>query len=182
MHKSRCRRLGASPPSIWAELTLSLSRSPPPQVKELSEAVEVNTDANAWPTPNQIFHHLWPFFAGTLGMMFESVACKFSKTDDFKWLCTEAMNDDTKAAVALCLLVAPAEHSPAFVRAVCAHGTMPRIKEIVQIYKTLPRDQHDDLLVVRAARLRRDDNPDDNPPPSRVALPTPRAHCRSSYV
>ena len=56
------------------------------------------------------------------------------------------MNDDMKAAVALCLLVAPAEHSAAFVRTVNEHGTLRRIKEVVQIYKTLPREQHDDVM------------------------------------
>ena len=64
-----------------------------------------------------------------------------------RWLCVDAMNDDIKATVALGLLVAPAERSPAFLRAVCDHGTMRRTREIVQIYKTLPRDQHDDVLV-----------------------------------
>ena len=80
-------------------------------------------------------------------MLFESVACKFARTDDLRWLCVDAMNDDIKATVALGLLVAPAERSPAFLRAVCDHGTMRRTREIVQIYKTLPRDQHDDVLV-----------------------------------
>ena len=107
----------------------------------------MNTDPNAWPTPKQLFSHFWPFVASTLGMLFESVACKFARTDDMRWLCVDAMNDDIKATVALGLLVAPAERSPAFLRAVCDHGTMRRTREIVQIYKTLPRDQHDDVLV-----------------------------------
>ena len=117
------------------------------KLKPLVEAVEMNTDPNAWPTPKQLFSHFWPFVASTLGMLFESVACKFARTDDMRWLCVDAMNDDIKATVALGLLVAPAERSPAFLRAVCDHGTMRRTREIVQIYKTLPRDQHDDVLV-----------------------------------
>jgi len=116
------------------------------RIKKMVEEIELNTDTEAWPTPKQMLNHFWPFLAGTLAMVFESVACKFSQTEDMRWLCTTAMNDDLKATVALCLLVAPAEHSPAFVRAVCEHGTMIRLKEIVQIYKTLPRDQHDDVL------------------------------------
>jgi hypothetical protein len=117
------------------------------RVQSLADNVDVNTDPNAWPTPNQVFHHLWPFIAGTFGMLFESAACKFTQTSDMDWLCKQALQDDTKAAVALCLLTAPAEHSPAFVRAVFEHGTMPRIKEIIQIYKTLRRAEHDELLV-----------------------------------
>ena len=115
-------------------------------VKSLVESVEMNTDPNAWPTPKQLASHLWPFFAGHLAMLFESVACKFAATDDFRWLCTDAMNDDIKATVALCLVTAPAEHSPAFVRAVAEQGTLRRVNEIVMIYKTLPREQHDDVL------------------------------------
>jgi hypothetical protein len=106
----------------------------------------MNADPNAWPTPKQLASHLWPFFAGHLAMLFESVACKFAATDDFRWLCTDAMNDDIKATVALCLVTAPAEHSPAFVRAVAEQGTLRRVNEIVMIYKTLPREQHDDVL------------------------------------
>ena len=116
------------------------------RIKPMIEEIEPNTDPNAWPTPKQMFGHIWPFIASTLGMIFESVACKFTQTSDMKWLCTIAMNDDMKAAVALCLLVAPAEHSSAFVHAINEHGTLRRIKEVVQIYKTLPRDQHDDVM------------------------------------
>ena len=116
------------------------------KIKPLIEEIEPSTDPNAWPTPKQMFGHIWPFVASTLGMIFESVACKFSQTTDMAWLCTDAMNDDMKAAVALCLLVAPAEHSAAFVRTVNEHGTLRRIKEVVQIYKTLPREQHDDVM------------------------------------
>jgi hypothetical protein len=116
------------------------------RIKPMIEEIEPNTDPNAWPTPKQMFGHIWPFIASTLGMIFESVACKFTQTSDMKWLCTTAMNDDMKAAVALCLLVAPAEHSSAFVHAINEHGTLRRIKEVVQIYKTLPRDQHDDVM------------------------------------
>lgn len=116
------------------------------RIKPLIEEIEPSTDPNAWPTPKQMFGHIWPFVASTLGMIFESVACKFSQTTDMAWLCTDAMNDDMKAAVALCLLVAPAEHSAAFVRTVDEHGTLRRIKEVVQIYKTLPREQHDDVM------------------------------------
>ena len=116
------------------------------RIKPLIEEIEPSTDPNAWPTPKQMFGHVWPFVASTLGMIFESVACKFSQTTDMAWLCTDAMNDDMKAAVALCLLVAPAEHSAAFVRTVNEHGTLRRIKEVVQIYKTLPREQHDDVM------------------------------------
>jgi len=115
-------------------------------IEPLVENIEMNTDPQAWPTPKQILHHLWPLLAGNFAMMFESVACKFTQTKDMTWLCTTAMNDDLKATVALCLLVAPAEHSPAFVRAMCEQGTMPRLRDIVQIYKTLPREQHDDVL------------------------------------
>ena len=116
------------------------------RIKPLIDEIEPSTDPNAWPTPKQMFGHIWPFVASTLGMIFESVACKFSQTTDMAWLCTDAMNDDMKAAVALCLLVAPAEHSAAFVRTVNEHGTLRRIKEVVQIYKTLPREQHDDVM------------------------------------
>ena len=116
------------------------------RIKPLIDEIEPSTDPNAWPTPKQMFGHVWPFVASTLGMIFESVACKFSQTTDMAWLCTDAMNDDMKAAVALCLLVAPAEHSAAFVRTVNEHGTLRRIKEVVQIYKTLPREQHDDVM------------------------------------
>jgi hypothetical protein len=116
------------------------------RIKPLIDEIEPSTDPNAWPTPKQMFGHIWPFVASTLGMIFESVACKFSQTTDMAWLCTDAMNDDIKAAVALCLLVAPAEHSAAFVRTVNEHGTLRRIKEVVQIYKTLPREQHDDVM------------------------------------
>jgi len=116
------------------------------RIKPLIEEIEPSTDPDAWPTPKQMFGHIWPFVASTLGMIYESVACKFSQTTDMAWLCTDAMNDDMKAAVALCLLVAPAEHSAAFVRTVNEHGTLRRIKEVVQIYKTLPREQHDDVM------------------------------------
>ena len=118
------------------------------RIQSLAEKVDVNTDPSKNPTPNQVFHHLWPYVAGTLGMLFESVACKFSQTKDMDWLCTAALNDDTNAAVALSLLVPPAENSPAFVRAICErHGVLRRTKEIVHIYKTLPREQHDDVVV-----------------------------------
>ena len=117
-------------------------------IQKLAEQVDVNTDPEKNPTPNQVFHHLWPYVAGTLGMLFESVTCKFSQTKDMDWLCTTALNDDTNAAVALSLLVPPAEYSPTFVRAICARpGALRRTKEIVQIYKTLPREQHDDVVV-----------------------------------
>ena len=118
------------------------------RIQKLAEQVEVNTDPNKNPTPYQVFCHLWPYVAGTLGMLFESVACKFSQTKDMVWLCTTALNDDTNAAVALSLLTPPAEFSAAFTRAICEQpGALPRIKEIVQIYKTLPREQHDDVVV-----------------------------------
>ena len=118
------------------------------RIQALAETVEVNTDPNANPTPKQMFHHFWPYAAGTLGMLFESVACKFSKTADMKWLCTTALNDDTNAAIALSILTPPAEFSPAFVRAICDYpGALQRIKDIIHIYKTLPREQHDDVVV-----------------------------------
>ena len=115
-------------------------------VKGLVEGVELNTDPEAWPTPKQVAGHLWPFLASTLAMVFESVACKFARTDDMRWLCTAAMQDEIKVTVALCLLVAPAEHSPAFARAICDHGAMNRLKEIFTIYQTFPREQHDEVL------------------------------------
>ena len=40
-------------------------------IKGLAEKMDMPTDPNAYPTPNQIFHQLWPFLAGTLGMLFE---------------------------------------------------------------------------------------------------------------
>ncbi len=118
------------------------------RIQSLAEKVDVNTDPTKNPTPTQVFHHLWPYVAGTLGMLFESVACKFSQTKDMEWLCTTALNDDTNAAVALSLLTPPAEFSPAFTRSICDRpGALHRIKEIVHIYKTLPREQHDDVVV-----------------------------------
>ena len=118
------------------------------KVQSLAEKVDINTDPSKSLTPNQLFHHVWPYIAGSLGTLFDSVACKFSMTKDMKWLCTVALNDDTNAAVALSLLTPPAENSPAFVRAICDHpGALRRISEIVQIYKTLPREQHDDVVV-----------------------------------
>lgn len=118
------------------------------RIQSLAEKVDVNTDPTKNPTPTQLFHHLWPYVAGTLGMLFESVACKFSQTKDMEWLCTTALNDDVNAAVALSLLTPPAEFSPAFTRAICDRkGALRRVNEIVQIYKTLPRDQHDDVVV-----------------------------------
>jgi len=118
------------------------------RIKELAEKVDINTDPSKNPTPNQVFHHVWPYIAGSLGTLFDSVACKFASTKDMDWLCTVALNDDTNAAVALSLLVPPAENSPAFVKAICERpGALRRVKEIVTIYKTLPRDQHDDVVV-----------------------------------
>ena len=118
------------------------------RVKSLAEQVDINTDPNKSLTPNQLFHHIWPYVAGSLGTLFDSVACKFSTTEDMKWLCTVALNDDTNAAVALSLLTPPAENSSPFVRAIFEHpGALRRVKEIVQIYKTLPREQHDDVVV-----------------------------------
>ena len=118
------------------------------RIKGLAEKVDINTDPEKNPTPTQVFHHLWPYVAGTLGMLFESVACKFSQTSDMDWLCTTALNDDTNAAVALSLLVPPAEYSACFTRAVAQRpGVLHRVKEIVTIYKTLPREQHDDVVV-----------------------------------
>ena len=118
------------------------------RIKQLAEKVDINTDPNKNPTANQIFHHVWPYIAGSLGTLFDSVACKFTKTKDMDWLCTVALNDDTNAAVALSLLIPPAENSAPFVRAICERpGALRRVKEIVQIYKTLPREQHDDVVV-----------------------------------
>ena len=118
------------------------------RVQGLAEKVDINTDPTKNPTPTQVFHHVWPYVAGSLATLFDSVACKFSQTKDMDWLCTVALNDDTNAAVALSLLTPPAENSPAFVRAVCERpGTLRRVKEIVHIYKTLPREQHDDVVV-----------------------------------
>ncbi|KAL1514485.1 hypothetical protein AB1Y20_003584 [Prymnesium parvum] len=146
-HEALPRRDLLAPALVAAAYGFSWAMADEGKLRALAEEVEVNTDPNAWPTPKQIFHHLWPFFAGTFGMMFESAACKFAKTSDFQWMCKEAMQEDAKAVTALCLLTAPAEHSPAFVKALCDAGVLPRIKEIIAIYKTLPRDQHDDLLV-----------------------------------
>jgi len=118
------------------------------RIQSLAEQVDINTDPNKSLTPNQLFHHIWPYVAGSLGTLFDSVACKFSTTKDMEWLCTVALNDDTNAAVALSLLTPPAENSSAFVRAIFEHkGAMRRVNEIVQIYKTLPREQHDDVVV-----------------------------------
>lgn len=117
------------------------------RIEELASKIDVNTDPLANPTPNQVFHHLWPFVAGTVVMLFDSISCKFSQTKDMDWLCTKALNDDVAAAVALSLLTPAAEHSPALTRAICDRGSLPRIKEIVAIYKTLPREQHDDVVV-----------------------------------
>ena len=120
-------------------------------IKGLAEKVEINTDPTQNPTPTQLFHHIWPYVAGSLGTLFDSVACRFSQTGDMDWLCNVALNDDTNAAVALSVLTPPAENSPAFLRAILERpGAFRRVKEIVQIYKTLPREQHDD---VRAAAL-----------------------------
>jgi hypothetical protein len=124
------------------------------RIRALAEQADINTDPNANPTMNQVFHHLWPYVAGTLGMLFESVACKFASTGDMDWLCGKALHDDTNAAVALSLLVPPAEYSPAFARAICERpGALRRVNEIVQIYKTLPREQHDDVVVNAAILL-----------------------------
>merc|ERR1719310_920955 len=118
------------------------------RIKELAMKVDINTDPNKNPTVNQMFHHIWPYVAGSIGTLFDSVACKFAATKDMDWLCTVALNDDTNAAVALSLLVPPAENSPAFVKAILDKpGTLRRVKEIVHIYKTLPREQHDDVVV-----------------------------------
>ena len=117
-------------------------------IESLASKMDINTDPNATPTPNQVFHHLWPFVAGTIGMLFDSIACKFSQTKDMEYLCTKALNDDTGAALALSLLTPAAEHSAAMTRAICAHAdSLRRIKEIIAIYKTLPREQHDDVVV-----------------------------------
>ena len=115
-------------------------------IKALAEKVEINTDPTQNPTPTQLFHHIWPYVAGSLGTLFDSVACRFSQTGDMDWLCNVALNDDTNAAVALSVLTPPAENSPAFLRAILERaGAFRRVKEIVQIYKTLPREQHDDV-------------------------------------
>jgi len=117
-------------------------------IKGLAEKVEINTDPTQNPTPTQLFHHIWPYVAGSLGTLFDSVACRFSQTGDMDWLCNVALNDDTNAAVALSVLTPPAENSPAFLRAILERpGAFRRVKEIVQIYKTLPREQHDDVVV-----------------------------------
>ena len=117
-------------------------------VQSLAEKAELNTDPNASLSPTQLFHHIWPYVAGSIGTLFDSVACKFSTTKDMDWLCTVALNDDTNAAVALSLLTPPAENSYAFVRSICDRpGALRRLKEIIQIYKTLPREQHDDVVV-----------------------------------
>jgi len=116
------------------------------KVKALVAGIEMNTDPNAWPTPKQFFSVTWPWVAGTVMMLFDSVACKFASTSDFKFLCTDALNDDINATVSLCILAAPAEHSAPFVNAIAETGALARVNEIVQIYKTLPRDQHDETL------------------------------------
>jgi len=116
------------------------------KVKALVDGIEMNTDPNAWPTPKQFFSVTWPWVAGTVMMLFDSVACKFASTSDFKYLCTGALNDDLKATVSLCILAAPAEHSAPFVKAISETGALARINEIVHIYKSLPRDQHDETL------------------------------------
>merc|ERR1719424_1087143 len=111
-----------------------------------SSNIDPNPDPNAWPTPKQFFCLAWPWVAGTVAMLFDSVAAKFATTSDMKFLCTTALNDDIKATTALCILAAPAEHSVPFVRAIAETGALARIREIVAIYKTLPREQHDETL------------------------------------
>lgn len=90
-----------------------------------SSNIDPNPDPNAWPTPKQFFCLAWPWVAGTVAMLFDSVAAKFATTSDMKFLCTTALNDDIKATTALCILAAPAEHSVPFVRAIAETGAPP---------------------------------------------------------
>ncbi len=118
------------------------------RIRNLVENTKVNTDPEAAITPDLVFQQVWPFVAGTLGMLFDSIACKFSQTADMDWLCTDTLNDDTNAAIALSLLTPAAEHNSPLVRAICERkGALRRLKEIILIYKTLPREQHDDVVV-----------------------------------
>ena len=50
------------------------------RVQALAEKVDINTDPSKNPTPNQVFHHVWPYVAGSLATLFDSVACKFAAT------------------------------------------------------------------------------------------------------
>jgi hypothetical protein len=101
----------------------------------IDKAPPPHTDPEKNPTPYQIFHNLWPHVAGCFGTLFDSVACKFTRTSDMEWLCTEALNDDTNAAVALSLLTPPSENSTAFVRAIFDKrpDALRRTQEIVQV-------------------------------------------------
>ena len=63
-------------------------------------------------------------------------------------VCSPPVPRQTEREVELSLLIPPAENSAPFVRAICERpGALRRVKEIVQIYKTLPREQHDDVVV-----------------------------------
>lgn len=61
------------------------------------------------------------------------------------FLCTEALDADYMAPTAIALLSFPVDHAP-FVESLWAQGAVDKVAHILAIYKTLPPDQHDDVL------------------------------------
>lgn len=61
------------------------------------------------------------------------------------FLCTEALDADYMAPTAIALLSFPVDHPP-FVEALWAQGAVTKVSHILSIYRTLPLDQHDDVL------------------------------------
>lgn len=98
------------------------------------------------PEPKVMFMLGWPLAAGMMMALFESVTAKFARSPDMKFMCGPAMEADFMAPTAIALLSFAAEH-PAFVTDLWRLGAVERVWNILGVYRTLPPEQHDEVLV-----------------------------------
>lgn len=97
------------------------------------------------PSPNVVWNLCWPIATGLLTSLFESIAARLAMSSDMAFLCDTALDADFMAPTSIALLSFPADH-PAFVQALWQHRGVDKIWNIINVYRTLPPEQHDDVL------------------------------------
>lgn len=97
------------------------------------------------PSPKVVWNLFWPIATGLLASLFESIAARLALSPDMAFLCGPALDADFMAPTSIALLSFPTEH-PAFVEALWDQRGVDKVWNIVNVYRTLPPEQHDDVL------------------------------------
>lgn len=97
------------------------------------------------PSPDVVWNLVWPIATGLLTSLFESIAARLALSSDMAFLCDQALDADFMAPTSIALLSFPADH-PGFVEALWDRRGVDKVWNIINVYRTLPPEQHDDVL------------------------------------